>query len=72
VRAHIKLVNREDIDAEGTSPHRTSIHFQGHASPYVSVFQPFCCRGTFRKCLLCSWSPMQWSMCHYFAYRPSI
>jgi len=32
---------------------------------YISVFQPFCCSGTFRKCLRCSWNPMQWSKCLY-------
>ena len=26
---------------------------------YVSVFQPFCCSGTFSKCLRCSWNPVQ-------------
>jgi len=26
---------------------------------YSSVFQPFCCSGTSRKCLRCSWSPVQ-------------
>jgi len=32
---------------------------------YSSVFQPFCCSETFRKCLRCSWNPMQWSKCLY-------
>ena len=26
-------------------------------------FSTFCCSGTFRKCLLCSWNAMQWSKC---------
>jgi len=29
----------------------------------TSLFQPFCCSGTFRRCLRCSWNPMQWSKC---------
>jgi len=30
---------------------------------YTSVFQPFCCSGTFLKCLRCSWNHMQWTKC---------
>jgi len=29
----------------------------------TSVFEPFCCREALRKCLRCSWNPMQWSKC---------
>ena len=29
------------------------------------IFQPFCCSGTFGKCLRCSWNPMQRSKCLY-------
>ena len=32
---------------------------------YTTVFQPFCCKGTFWECLRCSWNPMQWSKCLY-------
>jgi len=35
------------------------------AIDYVIVFQPFRCNGTYRKCLRCSWNPMQWSRCLY-------
>jgi len=34
--------------------------------PYCSGYQPFCCRGTFHKCLRCSWcNPTQWPKCLY-------
>jgi len=28
---------------------------------WTSVFQPFCCSGTFPKIMRCSWNPRQWS-----------
>jgi len=30
---------------------------QRQVAKLASVFQPFCCSGTFHKCLRCSWNP---------------
>jgi len=32
----------------------------------ANLFQPFCCRGAFRKCLHCPWNLTQWSK--YLSY----
>jgi len=39
---------------------------------YCSIFQHICCNGTFRKCLRCSWNPLQWSKCLYCYNRINV
>ena len=45
---------------------KTKRNFSNWTSFYTNAFQPFCCSGTCRKSLHCSWNPMPLSKCLYF------